>query len=182
MDKEHMEKWGDVTFHALIDGLTISSVGTAYILADINYIQLPSLPLELSTILFLTPFLMTMFMGFLLSRYSFKTIFASCILACMFTIILTFSVLVWLPQILFNVEILGGVMLYGRDTFFFVLFPSLPGIFAGGLLGAYLSEYIPQTYSTKEETYLKKEMKEWVDYLEQEIEKKGRGKNRKRYK
>ncbi len=177
-----IKKWGDVTFHALIDSVTISSVGTAYILADINYIQLPSLPVELSTILFLAPFLMTMYMGFLLSRYSFKTIFTASILASIFTIIMTFSVLVWLPQILVNIEILGGIMLYGRDTFFFVLFPALPGIFAGGLLGAYLSEYIPQTYSSKEETFLQKEMKEWVEYLEQEIDKKGRGKDRKRYK
>ncbi len=160
-----------LVFLPLMAALINSAVGLVYILATRGYIPPPSLNGNsgmdnLRILLVIVPLLSALIVCSILAEYEFMKTFIGGVAIIFETIIIIFSFLLIIPQLIGNVAFIGGLSIFAQDVMLFIVLPLAPTTFTGIFLGLVLGDRWMFTGHTSEEKIFREDMDDWFSFLE----------------
>ncbi len=155
----------------LMAALINTATGVIYILAIKGFIPPPIITggesmAHYRFLLVVVPLLTSFIVCSILAEYEFMKTFIGGTAIIFETVILIFSFLIFIPQIIANVTFIGGLAIFAQDVMLFIVLPLAPTTFAGIFLGLVIGDRWMFTGHTPEEKVFRDEMEEWFSFLE----------------
>ncbi|MFO7991788.1 MAG: hypothetical protein R6U61_05795 [Thermoplasmata archaeon] len=171
---EKMIGRGKALITAVLVAFINTSVGNTYILSINGFIKPPFLSsgdfygsyvMYYRMWLLLIPLFSSLLLGMVLFEETAGTTFFGAISAAVITLVLSFLVLTWIPQMIGTIEFIGTSMVWSRELVLFVYMPTIPTTFGGAFIGSYLGgQFLPgETEGERRESM--REIREWLNFL-----------------